>query len=161
MILNDLQAQGHALGHIAPDQLRPLVAGPLRNGASMLVVGLGTGVNAAPVHDTPRGRIVPSSECGHVNMPVRSALKTCGWRNISAFVLNARGETPHPGVEEVLSGPRPGQSRTDLSATRKGRLTRASSREVIEGLAAGDSAAIRGRAALCPDCWARCSPIWR
>ena len=38
----------------------------------MLVVGLGTGVNAAPVHPGAQGRVVPPSECGHVNMPVRT-----------------------------------------------------------------------------------------
>ncbi len=31
-ILNDLQAPGYALGHIAPDKLRPLVEGPTENG---------------------------------------------------------------------------------------------------------------------------------
>ena len=35
-ILNDLQAQGHALGHIAPEYLRPLIAGPQKSGAAML-----------------------------------------------------------------------------------------------------------------------------
>ena len=73
-ILNDLQAQGHALGHIAPEYLRPLIAGPQKSGAAMLVVGVGTGMNAAPVHETPWGRIVVPSECGHISMPVRKKL---------------------------------------------------------------------------------------
>jgi len=72
-ILNDLQAQGHALGHIAAGHLRRLVPGPILPMASMLVVGLGTGVNAAPVHGSGAARVVPPSECGHVNMPVRAA----------------------------------------------------------------------------------------
>jgi glucokinase len=62
-ILNDLQAQGQALGHIAPEFLRPVVEGKAVPNASMLVVGLGTGVNAAPVHNTPWGRVVPRCRC--------------------------------------------------------------------------------------------------
>ena len=71
-ILNDLQAQGQALGHIAPEFLRPVIEAPAVPNASMLVVGLGTGVNAAPVLNTPWGRVVPPSECGHISMPVRT-----------------------------------------------------------------------------------------
>ena len=71
-ILNDLQAQGHALGNIAPEHLRCLIPGPQRDDGSMLVVGVGTGMNAAPVHDTPWGRVVAASECGHKNMPVQT-----------------------------------------------------------------------------------------
>jgi glucokinase len=102
-VLNDLQAQGQALGHIAEANLRRVVDGPREPGGAMLVVGLGTGVNAAPVHNTPWGRLVPPSECGHVNMPVRGA----GDLRLQAFIetlLAGRGEVPHAGVEEVLSG---------------------------------------------------------
>jgi glucokinase len=102
-VLNDLQAQGQALGHIAEANLRVVVPGPRQVGGSMLVVGLGTGVNAAPVHNTPWGRVVPPSECGHVNMPTRGD----EGRRLQAFVetlLAAQGEVPHAGVEEVLSG---------------------------------------------------------
>ncbi len=69
-ILNDLQAQGQALGLIAAENLRPVLVGDAAPRGSMLVVGLGTGVNAAPVHDTPWGRIVPPSECGHISLPI-------------------------------------------------------------------------------------------
>lgn len=102
-VLNDLQAQGQALGHIAEENLRVVVPGPRQPGGSMLVVGLGTGVNAAPVHNTPWGRVVPPSECGHVNLPVRDDE---GFR-LLRFVermLAAQGEVAHAGVEEVLSG---------------------------------------------------------
>jgi glucokinase len=102
-ILNDLQAQGQALGHIAPENLRTVLAGPVKSGGSMLVVGLGTGVNAAPVHPGPKGRIVPPSECGHVNMPVRTEEDFRLIRFIEAK-LQAEGDVPHAGVEEVLAG---------------------------------------------------------
>ncbi|WP_435530946.1 ROK family protein [Pseudotabrizicola algicola] len=101
-ILNDLQAQGQALGHIAPANLRPVVPGPQTAG-TMLVVGLGTGVNAAPVHGSGAARIVPPSECGHVNMPVRSEEDLSLMRFVESL-LASRGEVAHCGVEEVLSG---------------------------------------------------------
>jgi glucokinase len=102
-ILNDLQAQGQALGHIPAANLRTVLAGPMKAGAAMLVVGLGTGVNAAPVHPGPQGRIVPPSECGHVNMPIRGEEDFQLARFIEAK-LKAEGEVPHAGVEEVLAG---------------------------------------------------------
>lgn len=100
-ILNDLQAQGQALGHIAPEFLRPIVEGNAVPNASMLVVGLGTGVNAAPVHNTPWGRVVPPSECGHTSMPIRDA------RDLRlAQFIETYGEHAHgfAGVEDALAG---------------------------------------------------------
>jgi glucokinase len=96
-ILNDLQAPGHALGHIAPDKLRPVIDGPQKPGGAMLVVNVGTGFNAAPVHETPGGRLVAASECGHVNMPIRTAADL----RLAQFVETVHG---FPGVEDVLSG---------------------------------------------------------
>jgi glucokinase len=96
-ILNDLQAPAHALGHIDPGLLRPVIAGPQVAGGAMLVVNVGTGFNAAPAHETPWGRVVPPSECGHVNMPVRSDADL----RLARFAETAHG---FPGVEDVLSG---------------------------------------------------------
>lgn len=97
-ILNDLQAQGHALGHIDPANIRTIIDGPegVEN-AAMIVVGVGTGFNAAPVFDTKNGRLVAPSESGHANLPIRDAreLRLC------EFVSNAHG---FPAVEDVLSG---------------------------------------------------------
>ncbi|OIQ76105.1 glucokinase [mine drainage metagenome] len=97
-ILNDLQAQGHALGAIAAENLRPIVEGPTApDHAAKLVIGVGTGFNAAPVHEAPGGRYVAASECGHVNMPVRTDADL----RLAKFVETAHG---FPGVEDVLSG---------------------------------------------------------
>ncbi|WP_339107214.1 ROK family protein [Thioclava sp. GXIMD4216] len=75
-ILNDLQAQGHALSGLAPEALRMVLPGaPAPKGAAQLVVGIGTGFNAAPVHHAPQGYVVvPASECGHITLPLRSEL---------------------------------------------------------------------------------------
>lgn len=97
-ILNDLQAQGHAIGHIDAANIRTILTGPVDDGTeTKLVVGVGTGFNAAPVLETPTGRVVAPSECGHANLPIRNEqeLRLC------QFVSNAHG---FPAVEDVLSG---------------------------------------------------------
>ncbi len=63
----------------------------------MLVINVGTGFNAAPVHDTEWGRIVTASECGHVNMPIRTEADL----RLAHYVETAHG---FPGVEDVMSG---------------------------------------------------------
>lgn len=69
-VLNDLQAQGHAIGHIDESNLhRILPQPPHTTHAAKLVIGLGTGFNACPVFDTAGGRFVPPSEAGHVSLP--------------------------------------------------------------------------------------------
>lgn len=100
-ILNDLQAQGQALGHIAPENLRPIIKAPAVPNASMLVVGLGTGVNAAAVINTPWGRVVPPSECGHVSMPIRTEQDFQLARFLETYGEHAHG---FAGVEDVLAG---------------------------------------------------------
>ncbi|MEM7751822.1 MAG: glucokinase [Pseudomonadota bacterium] len=96
-VLNDLQAQGHAMGRIADDNLTTVVDGNRTPGGTRLVIGVGTGFNAAVVYDTPQGRIVPPSEAGHANMPLRTEdeLRLC------KFVETSHG---FPTVEDVLSG---------------------------------------------------------
>ena len=97
-ILNDLQAQGHALGHLDPSVIRPILSGPAAQPrAARLVIGVGTGFNAAPVFETGHGRLVPPSEAGHANLPIRTDadLRLC------RYVETAHG---FPGVEDVLSG---------------------------------------------------------
>ncbi|MEL6609994.1 MAG: ROK family protein [Pseudomonadota bacterium] len=97
-VLNDLQAQGHALGYIDDANLSQVIATPEHSpNAARLVIGVGTGFNAAPVYEAEQGRLVPPSECGHANLPIRTEadLKLC------QFVENAHG---FPAVEDLLSG---------------------------------------------------------
>lgn len=138
-ILNDLQAQGHALGHIAADHLRTVLPGPVKAGGSMLVVGLGTGVNAAPVHGSGAARVVPPSECGHVNMPVRSEEDLRLMRFIEEM-LRGQGEVAHCGVEEVLAGRGLGNLYA-FAATEAGTPATLGSAEVLAKLAEGDAIA--------------------
>lgn len=97
-ILNDLQAQGHALGYIDPANIRTILPGPTgQPNAARLMVGIGTGFNAAPVFDLPQGRVVPPSESGHANLPIRNEMEL----RLCQFVSTAHG---FPAVEDVLSG---------------------------------------------------------
>lgn len=139
-ILNDLQAQGHALGHIADENLHSLIPGPADGLAPMLVVGLGTGVNAAPVHGQGAGRLVPPSECGHVNMPIRSEEDLRLMRFIEDR-LRARGEVAHCGVEEVLAG-RGLANLHAFAAMEAQRPEERSSAEVLAALALDDATAV-------------------
>ncbi len=97
-LLNDLQAQGHALGFIDADKVRTIIPFPPADPmATRLVIGVGTGFNAAPVFDTPKGRLVAASESGHVNMPVRDGSDAL----LAAFLSASHG---FASVEDVLSG---------------------------------------------------------
>lgn len=95
-VINDLEAQGHALAHVQTARLHG--TGPAPDTERRLVVGLGTGFNAAPVHRTAAGGVlVAVSECGHVSLPV--------WDEQS-FALARHLQEGHgfASVEEVLSG---------------------------------------------------------
>ena len=97
-VLNDLQAPGHALGHISDADLSPVIAGPKSHAnAARLVINVGTGFNAAPVYEAASGRLVPPSECGHANLPIRTDVEL----RLCKFVENAHG---FPAVEDLLSG---------------------------------------------------------
>lgn len=97
-ILNDLQAQGHALDRLAPASLRQILPGcPHPRPGARLVIGVGTGFNAAPVHRGPSGLLVVPSECGHASLPLRDDEDL----QLARFVEAAHG---FAGVEDVLSG---------------------------------------------------------
>ncbi len=97
-ILNDLQAQGYALGHLDPAKIRPILEGTaVRPNGARLVIGVGTGFNAAAVFEGLKGRVVPPSESGHANLPIRTEAEL----RLCQYVETAHG---FPAVEDVLSG---------------------------------------------------------
>jgi glucokinase len=97
-ILNDLQAQGHALGFLDDSNIRTILPAAAGNAqAAKLVIGVGTGFNAAPVFDLAGGRIVTPSESGHANLPIRNEMEL----RLCQYVSTAHG---FPAVEDVLSG---------------------------------------------------------
>jgi glucokinase len=97
-VLNDLQAQGHALGRIDAANLRPVMTGASGGlGDAQLVIGVGTGFNIAPVYHVDGHRFVAAAEAGHANMPIRTPADF----DLCTFVETAHGV---PGIEDVLSG---------------------------------------------------------
>lgn len=97
-LLNDLQAKGHALGRIAPSHLREIMAPPgAGSDAPQLVIGVGTGFNAAVVHRIASGRYVTPAEAGHANMPVGNDAD----HRLAQYIEASNG---FADVEGVLSG---------------------------------------------------------
>lgn len=98
-LLNDLQAQGQALDSIAPGHLQPLRAGTDEPGAARLVIGFGTGVNAAAVQPLQGGRgwLVPPAEAGHIHLPVADDTD-------AALAAWMRQDPGFASVEDVLAG---------------------------------------------------------
>jgi glucokinase len=97
-ILNDLQAQGHALGHLDPVNVRPVLKGVEPEfHATKLVVGVGTGFNATPVFETSSRRLAAPSESGHINLPIRTEEDL----HLSTYLTEQHG---FAAVEDVLSG---------------------------------------------------------
>jgi glucokinase len=97
-VLNDLQAQGHALDHVDDADLKLVKPGaPAPENAAKLVVNLGTGFNASPVFMTSAGPYVATSESGHANMPVRDTrdMRLC------EFVERQHG---FAAIDDILSG---------------------------------------------------------
>lgn len=97
-VVNDLQAQGHALGHLDRGAVTPVVPGPAHvAGQTRLVIGIGTGFNAAPVHEGAFGRLVAPAEAGHVTFPVADEADL----RLSRFLAREHG---FASVEDALSG---------------------------------------------------------
>ncbi len=95
-LLNDLQAQGHALAYLPDSHLRRIRAGQAEDGPK-LVIGLGTGVNAAPVYAAGAGHIVPPAEAGHIHLPLHGPEDY----SLADWLVARRG---FASVEDVLSG---------------------------------------------------------
>ena len=97
-VLNDLQAQGHALDFLTTDVVQTILPGQKAGDhAARLVVGVGTGMNAAAVYKLDERTLVPPSEAGHVSLPAQdeTELRLLDW-------IAAKHGTP--GLEDVLSG---------------------------------------------------------
>ncbi len=96
-VLNDLQAQAFALGKIKSENLLSVLPGQSAPATTpRLVIGIGTGFNAALALNTTTGRIVPASECGHVTLPLR----TVDELRLAEFC----GDGGFVSIEDILSG---------------------------------------------------------
>lgn len=133
-LLNDLQAQGHALPHLPPDHLRVIRAGQPEQGAR-LVIGLGTGVNAAPVYPAGAGHIVPPAEAGHIHLPQQTEED----QHLARWLVARRG---FASVEDVLAGS--GLERLyAYHADQAGGAPARDASAIMEAIAEGDALATR------------------
>ncbi|TRD21563.1 glucokinase [Palleronia caenipelagi] len=97
-LLNDLQAQGHAVAGLPESSLHDVIIGPRpQEHSAVLVIGVGTGFNSVPVFRTETGVYVPPCETGHTSFPALSEDDL----SLSQWVARHHG---FPGVEDVLSG---------------------------------------------------------
>lgn len=130
-LLNDLQAQGHALPHLTARHLTEILPGqPAPPGASRLVVGAGTGFNASPIHETQAGLLVPAAEYGHAHLPRHGATEEALARHLATLHGIAT-------IEEALSGRGLEALHHWLSGTAQDISA------IVAGLAADDPAALR------------------
>ena len=127
VLLNDLQAKGYSLGYICPSHLRDIIPQPnVAHGATQLVIGIGTGFNAAVVYHLESGRFVAPAEAGHINMPIANAADL----DLAQFITARNG---FADVEDVASG-RGIEQIYAWRGYRDARISSASVDEIIQGL---------------------------
>ncbi|MDE0305954.1 MAG: glucokinase [Albidovulum sp.] len=99
VLINDLQALGHSLAILGPGEIKPVLKGrKSRQNATRLVVGVGTGFNAAVASYVNGTWHVSASECGHSGLHVRNAEEFA----LAIHISEAAG---FASMEDVLSGP--------------------------------------------------------
>ena len=97
-LLNDLQAQGHALDHLSDDQLLPVSSSRVAGSKeTKLVCGIGTGFNACTVISSSNGIIVPPAEAGHYRLPAANQQQ-------KEIVKMIEAKYGFASVENILSG---------------------------------------------------------
>ena len=125
-VLNDLQAQAHALHAIPHSHLSPIIGvEPEKADSRKLVIGIGTGFNSALAIPNGPVLMVTPSECGHVLLPasnsddlelaefiaapdgfasVEDAISGRGIENIHAWHASRHGESGSRSAADVLAG---------------------------------------------------------
>jgi len=131
-VLNDLQAQGHSLHMLDAQDTRCVLSGThqVRDSDTKIVIGMGTGFNAAPVFHTTTGRYVPPSEIGHARVAAANAEQA----EIVAHIQLIEGFASN---EHVLAGR--GLERLDHALNHRQDRNAA---EIMEAAGNGDDTAI-------------------
>lgn len=101
-VINDFEALAHAVPHLKPEEMRPVMTG---NGATgglaagaMVVMGPGTGLGCAAILPSPDGPRVLATEAAHVSLAAGTP------RELDILRLLAE-DAHHVPVEYALSGP--------------------------------------------------------
>ncbi|WP_101068699.1 glucokinase [Roseovarius salinarum] len=99
VLLNDLQAQAHALDDLPEGAVTVLRPGAgVADDARRLVLGLGTSCNVAVAHRLGTGLFVPPAESGHAGLPHCTGA-------LGQLIDHLAQEAPHRPVDAALSGP--------------------------------------------------------
>lgn len=97
-VINDLQAQGHALDHLPSAKTRTIEPGMAASAtAAKLIVGVGTGFNAAAVFHSDSETIVPPAEAGHGDLPTPN-------HEMASFAKHFTDQNGFCSVEDMISG---------------------------------------------------------
>lgn len=129
-LINDLQAQGYGILDASPDCLIPVRSGRQSGEKTRLVIGVGTGLNAAQVFETSTGLFVPPAEAGHTEMPAGSS------RRLAKLYDDLTAKYGFASAEHVMSGR--GVEEIYASQT-KNRLSAA---DIFAGAAQNDAACL-------------------
>lgn len=140
-VINDLQAQGYALDRLDTANLTPILTGAKAPGdASRLVIGLGTGFNAAPVYKVEGDLFVAPSEVGHAHLNTGHMPDP----GLAEFITS---HPPFAAIEDLLSGP--GLARAYCYFAKRPKTEAPEPAEVIEWVHSGtDAAASKAMAAF-------------
>jgi len=97
--LNDFEALAYSLDRVAPDRIKTVYRSkqPAPGEATRLVVGAGTGFNAAALFQNGSGLHVGTGECGHATLPVETETELHLWQ----YLARNRGRA---SIERALSG---------------------------------------------------------
>ena len=135
-VLNDLQAQAHALHVIPRSHLTPVIAvEPEETDSRRLVIGIGTGFNSALAIPNGPALMVTPSECGHILLPTSNSEDL----ELADFIVASAG---FASVEDALSG-RGIENIHAWHASRHGESEARSATEVLTGINDGDVIAER------------------
>ena len=132
-VINDLQAQGYSLHMLDENDTRCVLVGThqVRVNDTKIVIGMGTGFNAAPVFHTSAGRYVPPSEIGHAHVAAANAEQA----KIVAHIQALEGFASN---EHILAGR--GLERLDHALNNRQDRTAA---EIVAAADNGDDTAIK------------------
>lgn len=135
-VLNDLQAQAHALLAMPRSHLTPVVTVESKEtGSRRLVIGIGTGFNSALAIPNGPALMVTPSECGHVLLPAGNSEDL----ELAEFIVASEG---FASVEDALSG-RGLENIHAWHASRCGKSETRSSADVLTAIKNGDDVANR------------------
>ena len=131
-LLNDLQAQGHCLTSLHTGDYETVLRGTHtpRPNDTQIVIGMGTGFNAAPVYHTEHGTFVPPAEIGHARIAVADGTQI----KVAKYVNKTEGFISN---EHILAGR--GLERIDAALNNH---TDRSAADIMAAAGAGDATAI-------------------